>query len=243
MMQDISRPDTSNTSFEPQSQYYQYDYSADFPDNFSVIKDSLYTSIGSCPICNCRLAPSKFNVPVYYSTDRFKSLYITHTMTCMGCGMNYISTREILHLLHRANKSRRSRETLTLRAHNTVIKSKRDNSFYFYPVINGGVSRKRLPNNHPFLEKQRKTIPPNSQPLTYQSQLAEESFLFQMGYTTKIDIQERHAVLHKAIDQFGKRRVIDHLRFLIDMRRNSQKDYMQAISIWSEDIEYIIHQL
>ena len=242
-MLNISRPDTGNTSFEPQTQYYKYDYTADFPDNFNVLKDSLYKSISSCPICNSQLAPSKFNVPFYYSTEQFKSLYITNTMTCIECGMNYISTKEILRLLHRANKSRRSREILTMRAHNTVIKSKRDNSFYFYPVINGGVARKRLPNNHPFLEQQRKTIPPGSQPLTYQSQLAEESFLFQMGYTTKIDIQERHAVLHKAIDQFGKRRVIDHLRFLIDMRRNSQKDYMQAISIWSEDIEYIIHQL
>ena len=65
--------------------------------------------------------------------------------------------------------------------------------------------------------------------------------LRKMGYNTRINTSRRHEILDAAITQYGKRRVVDMLQFFIDMRKNQTRNYSYAISIWSDDIHYIIN--
>ena len=71
--------------------------------------------------------------------------------------------------------------------------------------------------------------------------LKDQSFLGMMGYSTGESFESRHRILEKAVRIHGKRRVIDHLQYLINTRSGSvERDYSNAIRIWKSDIEYVI---
>ena len=70
--------------------------------------------------------------------------------------------------------------------------------------------------------------------------LNDESVLGKMGYRSNLPVKERHFLLDQAINQYGKRRIIDLLQFHINMRKARSEHFKKSINIWKEDIEYII---
>ena len=71
-------------------------------------------------------------------------------------------------------------------------------------------------------------------------ELNHESFLMEMGYNTSVYPSKRHEILGKAIQRFGKRRVVDLLQFHINLRKGNGNRYSRAIRIWREDIDFVI---
>ena len=72
--------------------------------------------------------------------------------------------------------------------------------------------------------------------------LNEKSFLGAMGYSTRKGIANRHSILALAAEEYGKQRVLDHLKFLINIRVaqiDGAYKFRNAISIWKDDIEFV----
>ncbi|SDL91187.1 hypothetical protein SAMN04487833_13821 [Sarcina sp. DSM 11001] len=70
----------------------------------------------------------------------------------------------------------------------------------------------------------------------------EKSFLGNMGYSTRKLENERHEILYKAVREYGKQRIVDHISFLVNMRiaqQNGAEKYKKAIKIWKEDLVYV----
>lgn len=70
----------------------------------------------------------------------------------------------------------------------------------------------------------------------------EKSFLGAMGYSTHKAENERRDILYKAVRQYGKQRIVDHISFLVNMRlaqENGEEKYKRAIRAWKEDLAYI----
>ena len=70
----------------------------------------------------------------------------------------------------------------------------------------------------------------------------EKSFLGNMGYSTRKLENERHEILYKAVREYGKQRIVDHISFLVNMRiaqQNGAEKYKKAIKIWKEDLAYV----
>ena len=70
----------------------------------------------------------------------------------------------------------------------------------------------------------------------------EKSFLGVMGYSTHKSENERREILYKAVREYGKQRIIEHISFLVNMRlaqENGEEKYKRAIRVWKEDLVYI----
>lgn len=69
-----------------------------------------------------------------------------------------------------------------------------------------------------------------------------KSFLGEMGYSTSKPDYQRRYVLEKAVKEFGKQRVIDHISFLINMRlaqNGGAIKFSNAIRKWRADLSYV----
>ena len=63
-----------------------------------------------------------------------------------------------------------------------------------------------------------------------------------MGYSTHKPENERREILYKAVREYGKQRIIEHISFLVNMRLaqdNGEEKYKRAIRVWKEDLVYI----
>lgn len=70
----------------------------------------------------------------------------------------------------------------------------------------------------------------------------EKSFLGAMGYSTNKPENERHVILFRAVKEYGKQRIVNHISFLVNMRivqENGVEKYKRAIKIWKEDLVYV----
>ena len=69
-----------------------------------------------------------------------------------------------------------------------------------------------------------------------------QSFLGERGYSTSKPDFQRHLILDKAVKEFGKQKVIDHISFLINMRlaqKEGATKFSNAIRKWRDDLSYI----
>ena len=72
--------------------------------------------------------------------------------------------------------------------------------------------------------------------------LNSQSFLGKLGYSVNKAVSVRHQILTEAIRIYGKRKVTDHLAFLIATRKgqeNGALKYAYAINIWQTDINFL----
>lgn len=71
--------------------------------------------------------------------------------------------------------------------------------------------------------------------------LNKESFLHKLGYNINASEEDRMRILKNAVEIYGKRKIVDHLLFLINTRKgqNGSHKYDKAINIWINDKEYV----
>ena len=86
-------------------------------------------------------------------------------------------------------------------------------------------------------DKKKEATPPEpmpSKPMT----LNNASFLGKMGYSTSKSTGIRQRILLKAINEYGREKVVQHIEFLLATRRaqvNGETKYANAIRIWESD--------
>lgn len=72
--------------------------------------------------------------------------------------------------------------------------------------------------------------------------LSDYSALLTKGYSTNLPQEVRREILNNALSENGKQQIIKLLRFLISTRSgNKLGKYEKAISIWKEDLDFIIN--
>lgn len=186
-----------------------------------------------CPLCGVEGEYTRFNVPVYIKRDNdieFLSCMIVFGYKCMMCGTLFAQKDEIDKVIKRA-----------------LLRRSSDNEIYGYAKK---VSASVVLRNNEYLtapvaqEKLFIDISATSeltQDKNMPQRLMDSSFLRKMGYNVALRDEEREQILRDASGKYGKRAVIDHLRFLINTREKMIKDYSRAITVWKRDIEYTLH--
>lgn len=195
-----------------------------------------------CSVCNALLENKRVNVAVNNSDGSFYGVFVQYVHVCSRCGKIYVTN------LDRENIRK---EVILIKSRKIVryefeedegSKTYRlyDRSYLDLPVINMGIdidinqiNRAQMRDDWGNEEK--------SSFVSSIDSLSDESFLRRIGYNIEVNTSRRHEILDAAVDKFGKRKVVDMLQFYINMRKNQTRSYSYAISIWNDDIQYVIN--
>ena len=177
-----------------------------------------------CPKCKNTIGERLVNVPVIDSNDNFYRYYAANIPYCRGCNKGYITeemTKQILKKVSDGVQGRYLIKTKNIKM--GYVPVSRD--FLFAPTLNNDDSIYILPS---------KQIASNDEQM---NNLNDESFLAKMGYSTSVNEKQRREILVNAVNHYGKRRVADHLSFLILTRKKLTGTGCGGESIWGRPFE------
>lgn len=200
--------------------------------NAQIYLSNTYSAANNiCPLCRSVLSRENVNIPVIETNGDFFRYYTESVRFCHKCRKAFISKETITSILTKVNSA--SSNPKILKIENATIQ--RDNSsqkYLFNPILDNSYAI-FLPGQD--YEKRRESTPD-------EMELNPQSFLGEMGYSTSKGINVRRHILTEAIKTYGKRKVCDHLAFLISMRKaqvNGVVKYANALKIWQDDLNYI----
>ena len=180
-----------------------------------------------CPKCKYTLWLKRYNIPVYDRTGKFISYYVDKLHWCPTCKVVYMTEETFMRIQNRVLKGRKYIRPSNIR---TMVK-KHPERYLSDPILSNGFE-----------------VDTRSETQGYEGQqiynLASSSFLSDEGYSVSVPMTERHEKLNSAIQKYGKRRVTDHLRFLIRTRqgqKEGREKFANAISIWTDDLNYVLN--
>jgi len=67
----------------------------------------------------------------------------------------------------------------------------------------------------------------------------KESFMKEAGYSTHVPTEERHRILDDLRAEYTEKEIEDRLNFNVNLKKNSSKDYSNAIEVWQKDLDYL----
>lgn len=189
----------------------------------------------TCPICRSSLGKEAVNVPVIDNNGNFIRYYLHSTPYCYKCRKAYMSKSDSEEILSRINS--RSGDYRTIGFENATIQRDSKSRDYLYRPTLSNKDAVFSPNNdyHPGRATRSDSL-----------SLNEMSFLGELGYSVSKDQITRRRILDSAVQQYGKRRVCDHLAFLIATRRaqeDGEKKFANALNIWQNDLNYVSSML
>lgn len=184
-----------------------------------------------CSLCNNKLERESVNIPVIDNNGNFFRYYVCIVRFCHKCQKAFVTKENVLSILSRINST--SKSVMTVQLENaTIHQSEQSHDYWFSPTLN---------NNHAiFLPEQDFHEVRSSQ--SVEMELNAQSFLGEMGYSVNKGMSTRRHILMEATKKYGKRRVADHIAYLITTRRaqkNGDRRYAHALHIWQDDLNYI----
>lgn len=182
-----------------------------------------------CPSCRSRLSTARYNIPVYNEVGQFVLYCIGELQNCSRCHKRFMTDSEIRRLLSKLNPTPTSETRIIQPVNVKVRRNMRSDTYLFEPIADYGIYAYRCVSS-----------PKDTDGGVIE--LNQSSFLRDMGYSTKVPLDKRRLVLDDAVRIYGKRRVADHLRFLILTRQGQvggANKYYEAIQTWSDDMNYI----
>ena len=232
---------TKNQKSIEYTDYYLYNadnnYNMTTPVNDALddiplfLVDSIFLIKNCCPQCRTLLASKKINLPFENSNGDFLRYYVEKLAFCENCCQGYVDRNTINSILKRLQVQ--DDRIVRVKLHNFhVTHDKRDLNYLHYPTANLETSI--------VISNESETNP--SIPSSFESKLNSQSFLGEMGYSTQKSSSSRRSILIKAVKEYGKRKVADHIAFLIETRKrqnNGQKRYATALKIWQDDLNFI----
>lgn len=207
-----------------------YVVTREHPSNIPIIVSNVYNvKNNTCPNCCSVLAYQKANIPVVHKNGDFYRYYAREVLYCHHCKKGYLTSKMVESLLDQwfATVS----QGCSVSFENVVVRQK-DNSYLYYPSLDSDVPT--VVPDYDYTE----TYDDRNDEFSYKT----VSFLGEMGYSVQLNMQARHQILSGAVAKYGKRRVCDHIAFLIDNRRkqhNGAEKYRNAIKVWQSDLNYI----
>lgn len=203
--------------------------------NSQVCLLNLYSYTNNiCPACNSVMGIELVNIPVIDETGDFYRYYSDEVRFCYRCRNAFITKEIVESILNRIDSNTRGFHTI--KVENATVH--RDGYRYKY------LFRPTLDNSNPIIHACQE-CKERSMPYSDSMELNPQSFLGKMGYSVNIGVSKRRYILKEAIGLYGKRKVSDHLAFLIATRKgqeNGENRYANALRIWQEDINFITRQ-
>ncbi len=183
----------------------------------------------TCPICRSALGKELVNIPVMHTNGDFFRYYSEKVYFCYKCKTAFVSKEVAVTILNKINNDTDKQKTINLE--NATVRTQAPSREYFFSAT--------LSNQEAILAPEKEN---RSSGASEVLELSDQSFLGRMGYSVNRDTLSRKAILKKAASMYGKRRVCDHLAFLIATRKaqvNGEKKFAQAIRIWQDDMNYV----
>lgn len=200
--------------------------------NAKVYLSNTYSAANNiCPVCRSVLARELVNIPVIEKNGDFYRYYADTVRYCHKCRRAYISKDNVASILSKVNGT--STALKTLRLENATVHTAPNNREFLY--------RPTLDNSHAIFYP-AEDYRFHSSSSSGEMELNTQSFLGEMGYSVNKSINARRHILSEAVKKHGKRRVSDHLAFLISTRKaqlNGERKYANALRIWQDDLNYI----
>lgn len=184
-----------------------------------------------CPTCNSKLTSTPYNIPCYYSDGNFKSYYIAMLSYCRNCHCHYMKYHDFVALTKRINSAP---DKAHLKPQNMIHKFDHRSQQYLYePIADSMVfAFSDSEGSGSFTDEFSGGM----------GMLHEKSFLGKEGYSTSVSLEKRREILYRTVKKYGRRKVADHLRFLISTRSaqsNGKQNYQKAIQTWKDDLNYV----
>lgn len=186
-----------------------------------------------CPFCNSVLRKEAVNIPTINADGDFFRYYVETASYCYKCQRAFLTQQEADGLLRKINETVASQAIKTVRFENVSVQHVQSNHEYLYRPTLDNTYALYIPG-HDY-----QTDQPN---ISGTMDLNSQSFLGKLGYSVSKAVNIRHKILTEAIRIYGKRKVTDHLAFLIATRKgqeNGAMKYAHAISIWQADLNFI----
>ena len=179
-----------------------------------------------CPKCSNILTKKRYNIPAFDIEHTFISYYVEELLFCPNCSIAFVTEESYNNILNRI-----STDKLYISPSNIRRTNKRKDNKYLYEPIAG------------FEFCYEKSLIQSSGASSRINTLSDYSFLSNDGYRTSLDDDQRRLILQSAVECYGKRRVADHLRFLITSREgqnNGLTKYENALRVWRADLVYVV---
>ena len=200
--------------------------------NAKVYLSNTYSAANNiCPVCSSVLTSELVNIPVIEQNGDFYRYYTDRVRYCYKCRRAYISKDNVASILSKVNGT--SAILKTLRLENATVHTASNSRDFLY--------RPTLDNSHAIFYP-AEDYRFHSSNSSGEMELNAQSFLGEMGYSVNKGVNIRRHILAEAIKKHGKRRVSDHLAFLISTRKaqlNGEAKYANALRIWQDDLNYI----
>lgn len=186
-----------------------------------------------CPKCSSVLSKEKVNIPILKISGDFYRYHTETVAYCNSCKRGYVDKKAIELILKRLQSG--TRQTYKVELANVIVQHDSHSLQYLdYPTLDA--------DSAIYVPEVGGSLP--SLGRTNEMNLNQQSFLSKMGYAVGENADVRHQILMKAVKLYGKRRVTDHLAFLIDTRRgqlDGEMKYAKAIAIWQGDMKYVFN--
>ena len=201
-------------------------------EKFVVVDRAFTDSMGICPACNSRIYLGKYNIPAYDSENNFAGYYLSNGYHCQKCQKFMIQLKDFHDLVRRVATTHKDRYVVPdnmNRRYDTISQG-----YLYQPIVDDVYIRVNSTRVVVGSEVGRESVEA--------MQLNDASFLYAMGYNVNVSQTERREVLNRAVERYGKRKVSDHIRFLIHTRKgqaNGKEKFSFALGVWRDDLNYI----
>lgn len=210
-------------------------------DGLLTNNPSFYNDI--CPICNNILIPKKANIPVLKENGDFYHYYVREVKYCENCLKWLIDQKSIINDLINLNQKSSSKCNLKFKNVCTYYDDFFTKYLYIPCIENDNAIFLAEKEYYSYKNMDNDNYSENMYDLNnnYEN-LRQHSFLNLLGYSTNLSKESRQKILYKATILHGKRKVTDHIAWLIRSRIH-QKDgeikFKNAISIWQKDLDFV----
>ena len=168
------------------------------------------------------------------SNGDFHRYYSEEVRYCHKCRKAFITQNNIGNILKRIQNAKDTDSSVTIKFKNgTLERSGNSKGYLFNPTLDNSFSVFQPPLYSWYADYKE-----SLSSATGEMDLNPESFLGAMGYSVNRPENIRHSILKKAVDIHGKRRVADHVAWLISTRK-SRADQARAVRIWQGDLNFI----
>lgn len=187
-----------------------------------------------CPFCCSVLSWRSVNIPTMKTNGDFHRYYSEVVQYCNKCRKAFITQNNIGNILKRIQNAKDTDSSVTIQFKNgTLERSGNSKGYLFNPTLDNSFSIFQPPLYSWYADNKESLSSTSGE-----MDLNPESFLGKMSYSVNRPENIRRSILKKAVDIHGKRRVADHIAWLISTRK-SRADQARAVKVWQGDLNFV----
>lgn len=207
-----------------------------------------FTEKRLCPHCQCFTQKERVKI-----VKDWKSL-LAQVRNCKQCDTDYITPKQFYALNEKMQKiARECTGCSFIRPQNVECEYDGGDKYLFIPKWMLDFERfgkyalpKRNDEYYDMTDEEYLWVKMFYIPDEFPVKLRQRSFLSAEGYSANESESLRHRILARCVDKYGKNKVINQLKFNINLRirqKGGESRYECALNIWRGDIWYVENEL